>query len=220
MDETTPALPQLDATEARILGSLVEKAATTPDAYPLTLNSLVLACNQKTSREPVMNLELGAVGHAVRMMEERGLLKSNYGARVARYEHRAESFLKLTQQQCAVVALLLLRGPQTEHELMARTERLTRFADIDDLQHTLERLMTREPGCVVRLPRAAGQREERYMHLFCGPIDVEALAASSAARSAPRSSGDSELESRVATLESEVAELRRALTQLQDSLGG
>jgi len=211
VEDNAAEVKPLNPVEARILGSLIEKAATTPDAYPLTLNAVVLACNQKTSREPVMNLEPGAVGHALRQMEERGLVKSNYGARAARYEHRAEAALGLTRQQCAVVAMLMLRGPQTAHELLTRTERLARFADLDDLQHTLERLMSREPACALRLPRGPGQREERYMHLLGGPVDVEALVATSAARSSARDADESETEARLARLEAEVAELRQRL---------
>ncbi len=214
-----PALP-LDAIEARILGCLVEKAATTPDAYPLTVNALVLACNQKTSREPLMNLEPGAVGHALRQMEGRGLAKSNYGARAERWEHRGESALSLTRQQLAVVALLLLRGPQTLNELLTRSERMAKFADAEDLSHALDRLATREPALAVRLPRAPGQREERWMHLLCGPVDVEALAAAHAGSRSTAREDDGALEVRVAALEAEVARLRERLESLEAALGG
>jgi uncharacterized protein len=210
----------LDATEARILGSLVEKAATTPDAYPLTLNAVVVACNQKTSREPVMKLEPGAVGHALRKMAERGLVKSDYGARAERFEHRGESALGLTRQQLALVALLMLRGPQTANELLTRSERLARFADVDDLLHALERLAAKDPALVVRLPKAPGQREERWMHLLCGPVDVEALAAAHAASRSASREDDSALDGRVAALEAELAQLRERLESLEAALGG
>ncbi len=204
-----PALPtQLTPTEARILGSLVEKAATTPDVYPLTVNNLVLACNQKTAREPTMNLNAGDVGHALRQMEVRGLVKSEYGARSERYLHRIDRVLDLTPAQTCLLSLLFLRGPQTLHELLARSERLHRFADIDDVRHTLERLAERDAPMVRRIPRGSGQREDRYAHLFCGePAMPERVADTSS----PAHDGNAmdallaridALEARVAVLES------------------
>lgn len=168
----TPAessLPaQLSAIEARVLGSLVEKAATTPDVYPLTLNNLVLACNQKTAREPVTQFSNGDVGHALRQLENRDLVRCDYGARAERYSHRLDRGYDLTQAQAALIALLLLRGPQTLNELLTRSDRLHRFADIDAVRHTLDRLSERSLPLVVRLPRASGQREDRYAHRLCG----------------------------------------------------
>ncbi len=166
--QSTPAAPLLTEIEARILGSLLEKAATTPDAYPLTLNNVVLACNQKTSREPTMNLSTGDVGHALRQMEPRGLVKSEYGARAERYYHRIDRVFDLTPAQAALLALMMLRGPQTLNELLTRSERLHRFGNTDDVGHALERLAERQPAMVRRIPRGAGQREDRYAHLFCG----------------------------------------------------
>jgi uncharacterized protein YceH (UPF0502 family) len=165
--DTTPA-PVLTPVEARILGSLAEKAATTPDTYPLTLNNLVLACNQKTAREPVTNLSPGEIGHALRQLEPRGLVKSEYGARAERYHHRIDRVFDLTPAQGSLMALLLLRGPQTLHELLSRSERMHRFAGTDDVRHALERLAERETPLVRRLPRGSGQREDRYAHLLCG----------------------------------------------------
>jgi uncharacterized protein len=166
--QSTTATPLLTDIEARILGSLLEKAATTPDVYPLTLNNIVLACNQKTSREPTMNLNTGEVGHALRQLEPRGLVKSEYGARSERYYHRIDRVFDLTAAQAALLALMMLRGPQTLNELLTRSERLHRFGSADDVQHTLERLAEREPAMVRRIPRGAGQREDRYAHLLCG----------------------------------------------------
>ncbi|GAA4794138.1 YceH family protein [Lysobacter hankyongensis] len=166
--QDSPAPPQLTPAEARILGSLVEKAATTPDVYPLTLNNIVLACNQKTAREPVTNLSPGEIGHALRQLEPRGLVKSEYGARSERYHHRLDKIYDLTPAQSCLIALLLLRGPQTLHELLARSERQHRFAGIDDVKHALDRLAERDAPLVRRLPRGAGQREDRYAHLLCG----------------------------------------------------
>jgi hypothetical protein len=166
--------PQLTPIEARILGSLVEKAATTPDVYPLTLNNIALACNQKTAREPVMQLSTGEIGHALRQLEPRGLVKSEYGARSERYFHRLDKVYDLTPAQVCLVSLLLLRGAQTLHELLARSERQHRFSGAEDVQHALERLAERSPPLVRRLPRAPGQREDRYAHLLCGePAQVE-----------------------------------------------
>jgi uncharacterized protein len=159
---TDTTAPMLSATEARILGSLVEKAATTPDVYPLTLNNVVLACNQKTAREPTMNLGAGDVGHALRQMEPRGLVKSEYGARSERYYHRIDRVLDLTPAQTCLMALLMLRGPQTLYELLTRSERMHKFGGVDDVHHALERLAERDKPLVRKLARGGGQREDRY----------------------------------------------------------
>src|SRR5688572_8698543 len=157
---------QLSVTEARIVGSLVEKEATTPDTYPLTANAIVLACNQKTAREPLLELEPGDVGHALRQLETRGWVRSQHASRADRYAHRVETKLSLTRPQVTLLALLMLRGPQTVHELLARSERMAKFASADDVQHALERLSQREPALVRVLSRQSGQREDRYAHLL------------------------------------------------------
>lgn len=202
------AAPRLTPLEARILGSLIEKAATTPDVYPLTLNNVVLACNQKTAREPTMNLVPGDVGHALRQMEVRGLVKSEYGARSERYLHRMDKVLDLTPAQTCLLSLLMLRGPQTLHELLARSERQHRFADIDDVRHTLERLAERDAPMVRRLPRGGGQREDRYTQLLCGePVMPERSTETSSSRGHDSDAMDvllariDALEARVAALE-------------------
>lgn len=197
--------------EARILGSLAEKAATTPDVYPLTLNNIVLACNQKTAREPMMALAAGDVGHALRQMEPRGLVKSEYGARSERYYHRMDRIFDLTPAQTSLMSLLFLRGPQTLHELLARSERQHRFDNVDDVRHVLDRLAERETPLVRRLPRGAGQREDRYAHLLCGePVlperDHDALTAT---ERDPRVR--EALEARVTALETRCAALEAAL---------
>jgi len=208
------SLPALSRVEARILGSLIEKEATTPEQYPLTQNAVQLACNQKTSRDPLMALEPGEVGHALRQMEERKLVRSVHASRAQRYEHCTAKAYGITGQQQAVIAVLLLRGPQTVAEILTRTDRLAKFADADDVVHCLDRLASREPALTVRLPRAPGQREERYMHLLGGPIDVEALAASArAAASASTPTGGTT--ERLIQLEERVAALELALQQLQ-----
>lgn len=221
MENTDPSdsaasLPaSLDEIQARILGCLVEKAAITPEAYPLTLNALVAACNQKTSREPVMNLEPGAVGHALNELERRGLVKiAPASQRALRYEHRFDTVYGTTARQRAVLCALLLRGPQTLNELHTRTERLAEFPSVDDLRDTLERLIQREPAYVVRLGRGAGQREDRYMHLLAGPVDVEALASAPPAAAPARGGAHERLEQ----LEADVAQLREELARLRDRL--
>jgi hypothetical protein len=204
-----PALPpQLTPLEARILGSLAEKAATTPDVYPLTLNNIQLACNQKTARDPVTAYDTGEIGHALRQMEPRGLVKSEYGARAERYQHKLERVYDLTSAQTALVALLLLRGPQTLHELLTRSERLHRFAGVDDVRHALERLAEREKPLVRLMPRAAGQREDRYAHLLCGePAMPERLAEAAPSRSRDDDGVVDTLLARIEALEARVAAL-------------
>ncbi len=171
----TPDVPLLDAVQARLLGCLVEKEATTPDTYPLTVNAAQSAANQKTAREPVMNVDAGSVQHALRQLEALGLARQHFSSRADRYEHRLQAALDLTRQQTVLLALLLLRGPQTLGELVTRRERLHRFADTDEARHAIERLQQR--ALLVVLPRASGQREDRYMHLLCGEVDGAALAA-------------------------------------------
>ena len=207
--------PPLDAIEARILGALVEKEATTPESYPLTANAVQLACNQKNNRDPVMELEAGEVGHALRAMEQRGLLRSVHGSRAQRYEHRFSQAYSLTQKQQALLSVLLLRGPQTLAELLARCERLQAFADTDEVRQALERLAQRQ--LVVRIPRQPGQREDRYLHQLCGPVDVASIAAA-ASSSEPRGSratSDAGLEERLRQLEARVARLEAALGDLE-----
>ncbi|PTN56469.1 DUF480 domain-containing protein [Stenotrophomonas panacihumi] len=215
MSDDTPEIPRLDAVQARVLGCLVEKEATTPDTYPLTVNAAQVAANQKTAREPVMALEAGQVHHALRQLEAMGLVRQQFSSRAERYEHRLETALALTRQQTVVLALLCLRGPQTVHELFARSERLLRFADAEEVRHVLDRLGAR--GLAGVLPRASGQREERYAHALCGPVEAMAPMADSATPDAPATPG---LASRVEALEAEVAELRALLEQLRQALPG
>lgn len=207
MQDTDTAVV-LTPIEARIVASLFEKEAATPDTYPLTLNAIVLACNQKTAREPTMDLDAGEVGHALRQLETRGWVKSQHASRAERYAHRLDAMAGITRPQAALLALLMLRGPQTAHELMARSERLSRFNDVEDVQHALERLSQRTPALVVALPRQPGQRGERYAHLLSGEPDPGQIAA--AATTTP--SGG--LADRVAQLEQRVAELEARLATL------
>ena len=207
-EDTAPLLSPIDA---RILASLFEKEATTPDAYPLTLNAIVLACNQKTAREPVMELEPGEVGNALRRLETRGWVKSQHTARAERYAHRLEAVLSLTRPQTALLALLMLRGPQTAYELMSRSERLARFESVEDVQYALERLSQRSPALLVALPRQSGQRGERFAHLLCGEPDVSVGSPAEA----EAGTASSPLSERVAELEQRVAELEARLIALE-----
>ncbi len=219
MDENYCELPDplLDAVEARVLACLIEKEATTPEQYPLTANAVHLACNQKTARDPVMDLDPGSVGHALRTLEDKRLVRTIHGARAQRYDHRTDDVYAISPEQRALLALLLLRGAQTAGELFTRSERLCRFHDVEQVRAVLERLQTRRPALVVRLPRAPGQREDRYAHLLCGrvaapePAQVQAQAPAAAAT-------DGDLAERVARLEAELAGLRALVEDLDARL--
>jgi uncharacterized protein len=220
-DNPATALPVLDTAQARVLGCLVEKQATTPDVYPLTVNAALSAANQKTARDPILALEQGAVHRALRELEGLGLARQQFSSRAERYEHRLDTAFNLTRQQTALLALLLLRGPQTIGELFARSERLHKFSSAEEVGLQLERLCTRQPALALQLPRAPGQREERYVHLLSGEVDVQALATATSTRSAAAatSADNSALEARVAELESSVAALQEQLEALQARLG-
>ena len=203
--------PLLNSTEIRILGSLIEKQATNPETYPLTLNALVLACNQKTSREPVLNLTQGQVGQSLRALEGRGFTRLVMGSRADRWEHKVDKALELVPAQVVLLGLLFLRGPQTLNELLTRSSRMHDFEDTEQVQHQLERLIARDLALLV--PRQSGQREDRYMHALGDPADIETIMA---ARQQPaeRSSAQAvsierfeALEARIAALEARLAEL-------------
>lgn len=207
------AAEPLTSIEARVLGGLIEKQATTPETYPLTLNAVVLACNQKTSREPVLNLSPGEVGHALRSLEGRGLSRLVMGSRADRWEQRTEKQLELVHAQVILLGLLLLRGPQTLNELLTRSQRMHDFDDVADLQHQLERLISRDLACL--LPRQAGQREDRYMHLLGNPDDLQAALSARPAERHDSQTQDSryeQLEARIAALEERLARLEAVAT--------
>ncbi|AMS17147.1 hypothetical protein A3218_23670 [Pseudomonas chlororaphis] len=203
---------QLTSTELRILGSLIEKQATSPETYPLTLNALVIACNQKTSREPVMNLTQGQVGQSLRALENRGFARLVMGSRADRWEHRLDKALELVPAQVALAGLLFLRGPQTVNELLTRSGRMHDFEDSEQVVHQLERLIAR--GLALLIPRQAGQREDRYMHALGDPADIEAILA---ARQNPveRSAGSGVSAERIEELEARIAALEERLAKLE-----
>ncbi len=201
-------LPPLTAEEARVLGVLIEKSKTTPDAYPLTVNSLTAGCNQKTSRDPVMNLAEAEVQATLEELRGRTLILESYGAsgRVLRYAHNFGKVYGLPGAAVDLLAVLMLRGAQTASELRANCERLHHFADASAVEGYLDELASREAGALARkLPRQPGAREPRWIHLMCGePLEIPAAAPIAA----------SGLEARVARLEQEVAELRALLAEL------
>ncbi len=165
-------MPMLSEIQARVLGCLLEKKETTPEQYPLTTNSLRLACNQKTARNPVSQYSEGEVGHAVRELIAMDLAREAWGARVAKYEHEAEKALGVQSKALALLCPLILRGPQTLGELKIHSQRLFAFEDLDDVSHMLQRLAEQEPPLVVTLPRQPGQKEERFAHLLCGEPSI------------------------------------------------
>lgn len=206
---TDTDLPILSPAEARVLGCLIEKKELTPDIYPLTLNAAHAAANQKTAREPVMALELAEVARAFGQLEQKGLVRRAFASRVERYEHSVAQRFSLTSSQIAVLGLMLLRGPQTAYELLARAERMARFSSIEALRADLDLLIGRRPPLVVLLERGPGQREERYAHLLSGAVQMP-VAAASVQRSVP----GSDLEARVEALEEELAQLRARIDAL------
>ena len=205
----------LNDVEARVLGALVEKDITTPDYYPLSLNALVNACNQKNNRDPVMNLDENTVRDALRGLQDLGLAGPAGGSdsRVTKYEHRLQEAFNFSRGETAVLCVLLLRGPQTPGELRGRTERMHRFEGLEAVQASLQHLMQREPPLATVLPRQPGTKESRYAHLLSGEINVSELPVRGAA---PVSGlGDNE---RISRLEEEIANLQREISDLKQQL--
>lgn len=201
---------ELTPVEARIIGCLMEKQRTTPEQYPLTLNALVNACNQKSSRHPVMQLEVGEVGHTVNRLRDRGLVHASFAGRTERYDHKMVGTYHLTRQEQAILTVLMLRGPQTPGELRINTGRMAEFPSLEAVADTLQALMDRSPALVVELPRLPGRREERYAHLLCGVPVEESAPQTPATEGAVVAARDARLEA----LESEVARLRDELDRL------
>ncbi len=211
---------ELSEIEVRVLGALVEKAVTTPEYYPLSVNALVNACNQKSNREPVMNLDEESVRNALRSLTDQALARSAVGdSRVAKFEHRLNELYNFHRHEIAVLCVLMLRGSQTPGELRTRCERMYAFEDLDAVHSALNLLMRREPPLVKVLPRQPGTKESRFMHLLSGDAAAamitevpreSAIASDSVATSADRE--------RIAQLETQVSELRRELESLREQL--
>jgi len=211
----------LDLVQTRVLGSLIEKEITTPENYPLSLNALVNACNQRSSRDPVLELTEDEVRQALHALEDEQLISTAHDARVPKYEHRIRTVLNLRRDETAVLCLLMLRGPQTPGELRGRSERLFPFDDIAAVQTTLDRMAARESATgenpsatgplTVLLPRQSGSRESRYAHLLAGAPEISVTNAPTATRT----SVDAE---RIAQLEQQVASLSAALTEIEDRI--
>jgi uncharacterized protein YceH (UPF0502 family) len=218
----SPALRPLSPAESRVLCTLMEKARTVPDSYPLSMQALLTGCNQKTTRDPVMNLTEGQVAEALDELKALALVVEQSGARVPRYSHNFQRVVGVPEQAAALLGLLMLRGPQTAGELRINSERWHRFADISSVDAFLEELQDRSTDkggpLVVKLPRAPGTREQRWAHMLCGEVDLTQTPTG------PTSSAATEdeviaLTRRVATLEEQVAHLQGTLTQLCEQLG-
>lgn len=229
----------LDPIQIRVLGALIEKEIVTPETYPLSLNALLNACNQKSSRDPVMELTEEEVRQALHSLEDLGLTAVERSSRVAKYEHRIRTVLNLRRDETAVLCLLLLRGPQTPGELRARADRLYSFDGLEAVESTLARLaapadsMADQPGSalalrplVATLPRQPGSRETRYAHLLGGPVEgartipgIEARGRSVDKRLADWRSDDGSAEARIEALEAEVATLRSVVARIESKLG-
>ena len=207
---------KLTENEARVLGSLIEKDITTPEYYPLSLNALVNACNQKSNRDPVMQLDEDAVRDALDGLQQQRMAGPARGAdsRVTKYEQRLQEVFNFTRAEIAVLCVLLLRGPQTPGELRGRAERMHRFEALEDVQSALQKLMQRAPPLAKVLPRRPGMKEARYAHLFAGDV-VEAEAPGQAGTVTERNPADAE---GIARLEEEMAALRREVADVKDQL--
>jgi uncharacterized protein YceH (UPF0502 family) len=217
---------ELTALEARVIGCLIEKAITTPDQYPLSLNALTNACNQKSNRDPIMDLDERTVQQTVDALTRKHFIleKSGFGSRVQKYQHRfcntGFGSLTFSPLETAIVCELLLRGPQTPGELKTRTTRMAEAIDVSEVESALANLSSRTDGpFVVQLPREAGRRDSRYAHLFSGDIDLELLATEAANAPAPTPARASPQHDRIERLEELVAGLRRELDELKDKLG-
>jgi len=207
----------LNAVELRVLGSLIEKELTTPEYYPLSLNALVNACNQKSNRDPVLNLDEPEVTRALDSLRfKQFALLSGMGGRVAKYRHALVEKFRFSPAELALICELMVRGPQTVGELRTRAERMHQFGDLSEAEAVLVELMERTPAVVARLPRQSGRKESRYCHLFAGEPDLAAMEGSAPAEPRSRSGADSE---KIARLEGELSELRQELSALRQMLG-
>lgn len=218
MTTPIPSQTPLTAVEARILGTLMEKARTVPDSYPLTLNALLTGCNQKTSRDPVMALDDASLASALEHLQSLDLVHQSSGGRTGRYTHNFQRGIGVYEQAAVLLGMLMLRGPQTAGELRLNTERWYPFADISSVEGFLEELQDRSVDkggpLVVKLPRAPGAREQRWAHLLCGPVDLAAFEHAAVAAPVPGAVAE-----RIERLEAEVVALRRTVERLCAELG-
>lgn len=213
-------LPVLDAAQIRVLGALMEKCKTTPDYYPMTLNGLAAACNQKTSRKPVVQYDDSTITSALNSLKIAGLISTATGGSIRniKYKHNFAIVFPLVPAEVAVMCLLFLRGPQTPGEINTNSGRLYEFETLEEVQNVLEKLASDEPAYIKQLPRKAGQKEQRYMHLFSG--DVEALEEEYLADNSTASpKGNEELEERLSKVEAELSEVKAQLEKLMNELG-
>ncbi len=198
-----------NATEARVMACLMEKQLTTPNNYPLSMNSLLLACNQKSNRVPVMNLTEGELGHSVNQLESRKLVGVDYGGRATHVTHRVMTVFDIDRKQQAVLAVLMVREPITLNDIKTKTGRMEDFAGINEVKEVVESLITRDEALVVRIPKGPGSREDRYTHLLCGEVDVSAPVTQ--VKSSPKITVDTtrldELEKRIEQLEAQIKAL-------------
>lgn len=199
--------PILTAQQVRVLASLMEKHLATPKNYPLTPNSLTLACNQKSNRAPVMNMEEGKVVASAQQLKELGFVSIDYGDRIVKFSHRAPGALKITREEQAILAMLMLREPLTINDIKARTDKMIGFEDLDQVRASLEQLMSRTPALVIELPVAVGQREERYTHLLSGEPDLSSIQT----RTHKTTSSNKTVQMKMAEFEARISRIEEAL---------
>jgi hypothetical protein len=209
-------MTELNEIEVRVVGALLEKEITTPDYYPLSLNALINACNQKSNRDPVMTLDESAVRQALDSLNEKGLAgqATSADSRVPKYAHRLQEVFNFDRREMAVLCVLLLRGPQTPGELRGRTERMYKFDDLGVVESALHRLMEREPPLVIKLARQPGTKESRYAHLLAGEVEGWSVPA----ETQPAAATGSQDEQRFTRLETEVESLRKEVADLRQQL--
>jgi uncharacterized protein YceH (UPF0502 family) len=200
-----------NAVEARIVACLMEKQLTTPNNYPLSMNSLMLACNQKSNRIPVMNLTEGEIGHAVNQLESRRLVGVDYGGRATHVTHRVMTEFDINRKQQAILAVLMVREPLTLNDIKTKTGRMEDFSDIEDVKSTIDSLMERDNPLVICLPKGPGRREDRFTHLLCGEVDIEEVAAPVKSSAPTQASRIDELENRIEQLENKISKLMELL---------
>ena len=212
-----PVTTLLSPNEARVLATLMEKARTVPDSYPMSLSTLLAGCNQKTSRDPIMNLNEAEIAEALGTLKVLALVRESSGSRVTRFEHNFQRGIGVPEQSAVILGLLMLRGPQTAGELRLNTERWYKFADISSVEGFLDEMLERSEDkggpLVVKLPRSPGEREQRWAHLLCGPVEANAISAKTSDGNTVR------LEARIDSLEEEVAQLRATVQKLCTELG-